>query len=70
MTYRLSLAKRLRVAARRKERYRTEPDYRLRQINAARVARGRAPLSSLNEVGATLCQFAAMRQRDEAGRFA
>jgi hypothetical protein len=46
--YKLTLDKRRRISERRKERYRTEPQYRLDRINDRRVALGKAELATLD----------------------
>lgn len=50
MTYKLSLAKRRAVQARRNERYRTDPAYRLVRVNEKRARDGKPLLASLDEV--------------------
>lgn len=68
MTYKLPYAKRMRISARRKERYSTEPEYRLARINERRLRDGAPPRATLDEVG--LQRDPATRQRDDRGRFA
>lgn len=48
--YRTSLQKRRRRVERFKERYWTDPQYRLDRINADRIRRGRPVLGSLDEI--------------------
>lgn len=52
----------------RRERYRSDPAYRLARINSARRARGSAPIATLADA---YCRqlSASDRQRDAAGRF-
>jgi hypothetical protein len=50
MSFRTSLEYRLRVARRRNERYRADPDYRLARINAERARKGLEPHPSLDRV--------------------
>jgi hypothetical protein len=50
-------------------RYRDDPDYRLRQLNANRRRKGLPELRDLNGVGQHLSAYARQRQRDEGGRF-
>lgn len=50
MAYTMPLKKRIRVAKRRRERYRTEPEYRLRRVNLSRAQKGLPPLASVDEI--------------------
>ena len=50
-TFAMPLSKRLRVAARRRDRYRTDNAYRLHCINHARAQRGAPPIASLDQMG-------------------
>lgn len=78
MTYRLPLAERIRHAANKRWRYRTDPEYRLACINRARVQHGRPTLTELPEsaLSAMDCPhrprggFKGPFRRDERGRFA
>lgn len=69
MGYLMPLEKRRRVAARRKERYHSEPGYRLARINDARAQRGLQPIRSLDEMGDPRAGRKGA-PRDERGRFA
>ncbi len=69
MRYRLPLAMRQRVAARRKERYHSDESYRLARINEARALRGAAPIRDLSEMGDPR-RGRVDAARDESGRFA
>lgn len=53
----------------RRNRYRHDPDYRLARINDRRVRRGAPPIACLSDVGRSLMDFAAKRQRNERGWF-
>lgn len=48
--YRTSLKKRLRRCERFKERYWSDPEYRLHRINADKIRRGKPPIASLDEI--------------------
>lgn len=68
MPFRLSLHDRQRFARNKRDRYRRDPDFRLRCINASRAQRGAAPISSLSQMGD---RFAGRPngKRDNRGRF-
>lgn len=51
MAFIMPLETRRRISSTRKHRYRTDPAYRLEQINRAREYRGAAPICSLDEMG-------------------
>lgn len=73
MFYSLPLEKRLRIAARRKERYWNEPEYRLGMVNRSRARRGLPPVSDLSEISDPrkhLRPGPPDAPRDERGRFA
>lgn len=44
------LAERQRIAAYYRERYRTDPDYRLRKVNDMRARQGLPPRASVDEI--------------------
>lgn len=70
--YATPLSERQRLSRRHRERYASDPDYRLRCINRGRVYRGLAPRSSEDEI-TTFTDggraAAAKGARDERGRF-
>lgn len=68
--FKTPLHKRLRASERFKDRYRSDPEFRLARINARRVAEGKEPVASLPPVGQVRPAWAATRQRDDKGRFA
>jgi hypothetical protein len=69
------LKERLRLARIQRERYRTDPEFRLRSLNRARASRGLKPRQSVDEilcpddVKAVLRELAKNQERDERGRF-
>jgi hypothetical protein len=67
--FQMPLAHRMRVAARRKQRYHTDEAYRLALVNAVRQRRGKEPLQSIDEIGRDLSRIARNRPRNN-GRFA
>lgn len=50
MKFSLPLKDRLRIAARRKDRYATDAEYRLRCVNREREKRGLPPAANVNEI--------------------
>jgi hypothetical protein len=67
MSYATPLAERQRLSRRHKERYRDDPQFRLRTINRARVWQGLEPRASTEEIGAA---FDRHNRRGDGGRFA
>ena len=67
MAYKLPLAHRLRVSETRRTRYRNDPAYRLRNINAQRRRCGKPEIASLDELTPRVGRVNAVR--DEQGRF-
>lgn len=55
-------------AERLRERYRTDPQYRLYQVNKSRRRTGSALLSSVREI-ASKHELAKRQRRNETGRF-
>lgn len=49
--YATPLAERLRIAAYYRERYRSDPEYRLRKVNCLRIRQGLKPRASVDEIG-------------------
>lgn len=68
--FKTPLRKRLSYANRRKERYWTDADYRLRLVNDKRARRGQEPLTALEQIGEDFRASLASKRRDERGRFA
>lgn len=69
--YSLPLEARLRISRRRKERYATDADYRLRLVNRERARKGKPSLSSVDEIPSAKERGRLSplnRQRDERGR--
>ena len=50
-------------------RYRDDPEFRLRKLNANRRNKGLPELGDLNGIGQHLSAFARQRPRDDGGRF-
>lgn len=50
MKYATPLSERLRVAAYYREKYRTDPEYRLRKVNCLRARQGLPPRASVDEI--------------------
>lgn len=50
MSYATPLAERQRLSRRHKERYRDDPEYRLRCVNRGRVWQGLEPRQSVDEI--------------------
>lgn len=50
MKYATPLSERLRLSRLYRERYWSDPEFRLRQINRARIWQGREPYSSAEEI--------------------
>jgi hypothetical protein len=48
--YATPLAERLRIASYYRERYKRDPDYRLRKVNCLRARQGLAPRASIEEL--------------------
>jgi hypothetical protein len=48
--YATPLAERLRIAAYYRERYKRDPEYRLRKVNCLRVRQGLPPRASVDEI--------------------
>jgi hypothetical protein len=69
MRYRLPLAERQRFARNKRDRYATDPEYRLACINAARARRGAPPIATLADMGNPR-DGRRGAERDERGRFA
>jgi hypothetical protein len=66
------LAERQRIAAYYRERYKRDPEYRLRSLNRSRVGQGLVPRGSVDEItswseGGRI--VAARNRRDDGGRF-
>ena len=66
--YKLPLAKRMRISARRKERYATEPAYRLARLNENRRRKGLPPLTSLEGISMAR-DWTGFRRNRSNGRF-
>lgn len=69
--YSLPLEARIRISRRRKERYATDADYRLRLVNRERARNGKPPLSSVDEIPSARERGSLSplnRQRDGRGR--
>jgi hypothetical protein len=49
--FKTPLPKRMRNAARYKEQYHSDPDFRLRMVNRVRAINGRPPVSDLPPIG-------------------
>jgi hypothetical protein len=49
--FKTPLKHRLYIAAYYRERYRTDPEYRLRKVNCLRVRQGLPPRKSVEEIG-------------------
>lgn len=56
-------------AERLRQRYRSDPDYRLYQVNKSRRRTGKPLIGSADQIKSKR-ELAAQRQRDEAGKFA
>lgn len=67
MTFRTPLHRRMRQADSLRQRYRTDPAYRLHKVNSARAQKGNPPLSHTDEIGR---DAPLARERGERGRFA
>lgn len=50
MSFVTPLKKRLYIAEYYRERYRSDPEYRLRKVNDLRIRQGRAPRASVDEI--------------------
>lgn len=70
------LAERLRIAAYYRERYKSDPEWRLKKLNRSRTGRGLPPRNSVEEilapedVKAVLREIAGKQKRRPNGRFA
>lgn len=69
MTYRRSLAERLRSSRYYRRRYATDEAFRLARVNRERERAGRPPLESVDQIGLDLSRVARAKRRGPDGRF-
>ena len=67
--YRTPMKERMRASERWRQRYREDPEFRLKCVNWRRKAAGRPLLTDLPPVGEVKRQWASTRPRDGKGRF-
>ena len=67
--YRQPLSKRMQLSARWQQRYRDDPQFRLKWINAQRAAKGQPLATELPPVGEAKRAWAVTRRRDDKGRW-